>query len=150
MIIRKIKRTEIDEVSKIVGKNYKKIYEKLCKKELGSMFIDKVLPPEYLIAEEKGKIVGFAGYSQSWIDYKIYEIFWVNVNPAFQNNGIGTIIVKKVIDKIKSKKGKTKSCSMILLTTKNPNFYKKRFKFKTIAKVSKKRYDLMALNLEKR
>ena len=67
--------------------------------------------PSYIVAEEKGKIIGFAGYMVSGIDYAIYQIFWVNVTPSRQRQGIGKMLMKKVISGIK----KDKKAKLIIL-----------------------------------
>lgn len=145
MKIRKLKKEDIEEIVKIIEKNYDKFYANLCKKELKSLF-EFDLPQEYLVAIGKKRVLGFVGYSQSDIDYHVYEIFWVNVDPFFQNKGIGTELVKKVISNIKNEKGENKYASMILLTARRPDFYRSKFGFKTIAKV-KLGKDLMALKV---
>jgi len=58
----------------------------------------------------------------SWMDYNIYNIFWVNVSPIHQGKGIGTALIEKIIKIIKRKKAK-----IILLTTSKPKFYSKKF-----------------------
>lgn len=135
MKIRLIKKREINSVSEIVGLNYSKENERRSRHEIATMFKNCAVKPEYLIAEVDDKIVGFAGYSQSWMDYHVYEIFWVNVHPKYQNRGIGTALVKKIIQIIKNKKGKDKAY-FILLTTCSPKFYDK-LGFKTLIKFKK-------------
>lgn len=148
MIIRKIKKCEINNAARIIGKNYSKIYEDKSKIEIDAMFKKEVFPTEYIVAEEKGKIVGLAGYNQSWIDYHVYSIFWVNVEPGYQNKGIGIKLVRDVIKKIKDKKGDNKYASLIILSTKTPNYYSKHFGFKIIDKFGKKKNNyLMSLKL---
>lgn len=132
MKIRLIKEREIDACSKIVGLNYSEEDERLSKHELKAMFKNYAIKPEYLAAELDGKIVGFAGYSQSWMDYHVYEIFWANVLPKYQNKGIGTALVRKIIQIIKNKRGEDKA-HLILLTTTSPKFYK-RLGFKILKK----------------
>ncbi len=144
MKIRPIKQKEIKFASKIVGKNYSKEYEKIASKEIGEMFRNVITRPNYIVAEEKGEVLGFGGYIQSWMDYNVYHIFWVNVRPDKQRKGIGTAIVKKLIEIINNKKA-----FMILLTTSKPKFYAKKFKFKTLVKFKNNKYNLMGLILRK-
>ena len=94
-----------------------------------AMFKNYVINPQYIVAEDKGEIIGLAGYIQSWMDYNIYNIFWVNVAPNYQGKGIGKALVAKVINIIKKKK----NVKMILLTASIPKFYSKNFGFKTLA-----------------
>ncbi len=108
------------------------------------MFRNVITRPNYIVAEEKGEVLGFGGYIQSWMDYNVYHIFWVNVRPDKQRKGIGTAIVKKLIEIINNKKA-----FMILLTTSKPKFYAKKFKFKTLVKFKNNKYNLMGLILRK-
>jgi N-acetylglutamate synthase-like GNAT family acetyltransferase len=110
--------------------------------EMEAMFKNYTVKPQYVIAEDKGEILGFAGYIQSWMDYNIYNIFWVNVAPAYQRKGVGSALVEKIINTIKKK-----NASMILLTTSKPKFYSKKFKFKTLSKFNDDKYNLMSLKL---
>lgn len=134
---------DIKAASKIIGQNYSKQFEKSSVKELEAMFKNHAVKPKYIVAEEKSKIIGLAGFIQSWLDYDIYEIFWVNVSPSFQGKGIGTALIKKIIQIIKIKKPKT-----ILLTTSKPELYAKKFNFKTLAKFKTDKHDLMFLRLK--
>jgi predicted N-acetyltransferase YhbS len=77
------------------------------------------------------------------MDYDIYNIFWVNVMPMHQGKGIGSALVQKIIGIIKKKNAK-----LILLSTSKPEFYSKKFKFKTLSKFKSDKYDLMSLKLK--
>lgn len=146
MKIRLLKKNEVKEAAMIVGKNYSKEYKRLATLELKEMFHKAYSTPTYFVAEDKGKIVGFAGYIQSWMDYSVYELFWVNVLPRLQRQGIGKQLVYKIIQEIKRKKG----AYLILLTAdaavKNPEYYEKNFGFKTSLLFSPKTYHLMTLS----
>src|SRR3990172_11438476 len=144
MRIRLLKETEIGTVSKIVGLNYPKKYERHSKREIEAMFKNYADNPTYLVAEQDSEIVGFAGYAQSWMDWHIYEIFWVNVSPQYQNKGIGTELVRKAMQNIRNKRGKDEA-NLILLTTTSPEFYRK-LGFETLTERKKNNY-LMFLRL---
>ena len=74
--IRALKKKDIKQASKIVGLNYSKKYEKLAMKEIGLMFKNKYMSPEYIVAEDKGKIIE-KGTHQSLITKKgIYSTLW--------------------------------------------------------------------------
>jgi N-acetylglutamate synthase-like GNAT family acetyltransferase len=125
-----MKQSDIKTAASIVGQNYSSSYQRLARKEMKAMFIKGVYVPVYMVAEEGGKVIACAGYIQSWMDYNIYHIFWVNVAPAYQRQGIGQLLVKRVLDYIKKK-----DAALVLLTTKTPKFYnrlgfKKLFKFR--------------------
>lgn len=144
MKLRPLQPRDLKKASKIVGQNYSKKFEKASFKEMEAMFKNYVAKPHYIVAEDKDEIIGLAGYMQSWIDYNVYDIFWVNVTPSHQRKGIGFALVKRVIEIIKKKKA-----SIILLTTSKPKFYAKKFKFKTLTKFKNNKYDLMSLKLGK-
>ena len=84
MKIRILKESDIQQASKIVGLNYSKKYEKTSFMEMEAMFKNYVIKPQYLVAEDKGKTIGLAGYIQSWMDYNVYNVFRVNVSPKYQ------------------------------------------------------------------
>lgn len=149
MIIRLLQQEDIAPAARIIGVNYSKKYELSSTLELKAMFGNGPILPTYYVAKENEVIIGVAGYIQSWMDYNIYQIFWVNVIPERQKQGIGKRLVAKLITQIK----KQKSANLILLTAdgtvKNHLFYKKHFGFKTLKFFDKKTYHLMGLSLEK-
>ncbi|MEK9158091.1 MAG: GNAT family N-acetyltransferase [Patescibacteria group bacterium] len=138
-----LKKREIGKASNIVGKNYSRQYQRLATPELKEMFGKSNNKPTYFVAKDKEKILGFAGYIQSWMDYDAYEIFWVNVLPEHQKQGIGKMLVTKIIADIK----KRKKDGLIILSASIPNskYYADYFKFKTVALFGKKKQHLMTL-----
>ena len=148
MKIRLLQKKDIRSAAKIVGLNYSLEYERKSTLELKDMFGHSAIKPVYYVAEDKKKIVDFAGFIQSWMDYNIYQIFWVNVLPEKQRQGIGKELVARIIKEIRKKK----DAQLILLTadgnTKNEKYYQKYFGFKTIGLFDQKSYHLMSLLLE--
>jgi predicted N-acetyltransferase YhbS len=126
MKIRTLKPGDIKAAAKIVGQNYNKTYERLARRELVGMFKNMMLGPSYLVVEEKGQVIGLAGYVNDWIDYNVYGIFWVNVAPSHQKRGIGRALIKKLITIISKTQAR-----IIILTTQAPKFYR-QFGFKTL------------------
>jgi N-acetylglutamate synthase-like GNAT family acetyltransferase len=149
MKIRLLTTGDLGSIAEIVRLNYAKKYEKLATSEVKEMFKKSSMPPKYYVVENQDKIIGFAGYNQSMIDYGIYQMFWVNVHPKWQKRGIGKLLVSKVITEIKKKK----NSNLIILTadtTKgNEVYYKKNFGFKRIQKLEDGQSSLMSLRLEK-
>ena len=150
MRIRLLQKKDIKDAAAIVGKNYSKKWEKTSTAEIASMFSkDAAIRPKYYVAEEKGAIIGFAGYTQSWMDYNVYQIFWVNVLPEWQGKGIGKKLVAMVIDDIKRHKGAR--LIQLTATPSNARYYKKHFDFKILEKLhGTSLYYLMSLALPKR
>ncbi len=135
MLIRKLRKNEVNSAARLVGLNYSKKDQQVARRELIAMFKNYALKPTYLVAEEKGEILGFGGYCLSSISYHIYEVFWINVAPKHQGKGIGTALTKALIQTIKNIKGRYKA-NMILLTAWQPRYYA-RFGFRKIMKVNK-------------
>lgn len=146
MRVRLLKKTDIGQASEIVGEDWSKSYRKTSAVEMKAEFINKVDPPKYMVAEDGGRVVGLGGYIQSWMDYHVYNIFWVAVEPKWQGKGIGKGIVNGLISDIKKARGENKA-HMILLTTDKPSFYSKNFGFKTISTFGDKKHKLMGLKI---
>lgn len=143
MRIRHLRPSDIRAASKIVELNYSKRDARWTAREMKEMFGKGVIRPRYLVFEDKGRIIGFAGYIESWMDEDVYHIFWVSVSPERQREGIGTAMVKQVIAKVKKKKA-----AMLLLTTRKPKFYSSRFKFKSLYTFKNGARSLMSLKLK--
>ncbi len=144
MKLRLIKPSEVDKVATLISRAFAvKRYKSKAQQEVAAMFLNKVVAPKYIVAEERGIILGVAGFSQSWMDYNIYEIFWVAVDKNFQERGIGSILVKELVKIIKKKK----DVALILLTTDKPHFYEKVSDFKIFMKLAEKDYYLMKLEI---
>lgn len=142
--LRPLKKSDILSAAKIIGENYSAAYQRSSTKEMRAMFEPGVVKPYYLVAEENKKIIGFGGYMQSWMDYEIYTLFWLNVQKKYQGNGVGTKIVKKLIQLIKRK-----NPVFILLSTDRPGFYT-RFGFKKLRYFKSNGYTVMGLTIKKK
>ncbi len=148
MKIRPLQKKDICAAAAIAGRNYSKTDEASSARELRSMWSDAAIKPTYYVAEEKARVVGFAGYMQSWMDYCVYQIFWVNVAPEYQGSGIGTKLVKTIIRAIR----KNDEAALIELTVaaKDARYYAKHFGFKKLTSFSRPTDFLMSLSLEKK
>ena len=144
MRFRKAKKEDISKMFEILKINNPKYPKKLAFQELNEMFSKSLLKPTYIVAEDKKEILAFGGFISSWIDNMVFNIFWVNTNPKYKSQGVGSKLMKDLIDRIK--KTKNIKAKMILVSTKIPNFYK-RFGFKKLTSKYDGDYILMSLNL---
>ena len=145
MRFRKAKKEDISKMFEILKTNNPKYPKKLAFQELNEMFSKSLLKPTYVVVEDKKEILAFGGFISSWIDNMVFNIFWVNTNPKYANQGVGSKLMRDLIDRIK--KTKNIKAKMILISTKIPNFYKK-FGFKKITSKYDGDYILMSLNLK--
>ena len=143
MRIRLLQEKDIPMVVSIVGLNYSKKYQKLVIPELYAMFSHNSIRPMYYVVEENKEIIGFGGYTQSWMDYTIYEMLWINVHPIRQKQGMGQRLILKLLAKIRKKK----NAQLIVLTTSSPQYYKKKFNFTIMEKLNDGHY-LMKFSIE--
>jgi GNAT superfamily N-acetyltransferase len=137
MKIRLLKKKEIIQASKIVGKAYSKEWGKNSVSELNLIFNKEALNPVYLAVEEKGQIIAFIGYCTAWMDYSVREITWVNVLPEFQGKGIGTILIKEAIKRIKKEKTKYKPKIILLSCKKHLVHFYEEFGFRKAYPIGK-------------
>ena len=146
MRFRKAKKEDISKMFEILKINSPKYPKKLAFQELNEMFSKSLLKPNYIVAEDKKEILAFGGFIPSWIDNRVFNLFWVNTNPRYKSQGIGSKLIDDLIGRIK--KEKNIKAKMILISTKIPNFYKK-FGFKKLTSKYDKNYYLMFLKLSK-
>ena len=143
--IRFLRESDIEVAATIVSKNYSLEYGACAGRELADMFGSASIRPIYFVAELRGNVVGFAGFIQAWMDYNIYELFWVNVDPAVQGRGIGGLLIGTIIREVKT----YENARMILLTARGdshlPEYYQ-RFGFITLCEFGSD-YSLMCLSI---
>lgn len=130
MHLRPLHKRDIPTALKLIKENYPHhpLFVRRARHELGAMFQKGVVVPHYVAAIEDGQLVGFAGSSQSWMDYDIHTLFWVNVEPHDQGKGIGTKMVKMLM-----KGARHRGAKYLLFSTTKPAFYR-RLGFRQIAK----------------
>lgn len=139
----KATKKDISQILGIIKINSPRYPIKIAKKEINEMFSKSLNKPSYIVIKKRNELLGFGGFSSSWIDNMIYNIFWVNVSPKYKHKKIGTKIIKDIIKRIK--KIKVPKPKMILTSTNIPAFYKK-FGFKKI----NSKYDRDYILMEKR
>jgi ribosomal protein S18 acetylase RimI-like enzyme len=143
MKIRLLRKSEVRKAAGIAGKNYSKKFEQLAAAELAEMFKPGPLKPTYFVVEEGQNIIGLGGYIQSWMDYNIYHISWVNVLPEYQRRGIGTKLIDYIVREIRKKK----EAECILITTRVPEYYQKHWSFRSLGSIGTDGEHLMMLSL---
>lgn len=146
MHIRPLEEADIPHAAAIVGRNYSAEYEETSAREFRDMFGTAAIRPSYVVAEQDAMIIGVAGFIQSWMDYNVYNIFWVNVDPSCQRQGIGTQLIERVLHDIRAQPDPR----LILLTTDSPAYYRDRFGFAELHTFMDGTYQLMCLSLEQK
>lgn len=145
LTFRLLKRSDIPEVYTMIRDNYDYVFARDARKEMECMFTTEYFSPTFIVALLDEKIIGVLGYCQSCMDYRFYEIFWVNIRGSYQNKGYGTQLMQHAIKVIKKIRGKGEAVS-ILLQTIGPRFYS-RLGFKTLFKFNDGENFLMSLNV---
>jgi len=145
IIIRLLEERDIDACAAIVGANYSEEYRKPSRDEIASMFSNAAIKPTYWVAESNKEVVGFGGYVQSWMDYGVYQIFWVNVPAQFQRRGIGRLLVNKLISEIRNKP--ESDLIQLTATEKNATYYRKHLGFVRSIRINKTPEYLMYMKL---
>lgn len=117
--LRLMEQADITSLHEIISLNYSVEYADRAVPEMREMFASGPSKPVYVVAEQQTRIVGVAAYIQSWTDWSVYNIFWVNVHPDRQRQGIGRRLVDNIISRIR----KYEDAKLILLTAKAPEYY---------------------------
>ena len=68
----------------------------------------------YCVALARGRVVGFAGWSKSNIDYDVAEFVWCNVLVDFRGRGIGRLLTDYRIADIRAADFKTIICGTMV------------------------------------
>jgi ribosomal protein S18 acetylase RimI-like enzyme len=139
--LRLLRKSEIPQAGAIARKNYSGVWERAAIREIADMFSDSTMRPYFYAAEEGGEVIGFAGFAQSWMNYNIYDIFWVNVAPEHKGKGVGKALVGKIIKIISETRGS--KLIQLTATPENAVFYEKHFGFKSAMRL--RRSHLMQL-----
>ena len=97
----------------------------------------------YCVALARGRVVGFAGWRKSGIDYHVAELTWCNVLKEFRGRGIGRLLTDFRIADIRAA-----GLTTVLCGTTSPNIYRS-YGFKSLGKfeLAHGRTDLMVLEL---
>ncbi len=143
--IRLMRKADIPTIVGIVEQNYQSATAKLARKELAAMFKPALIRPTYIVATDKGRVVGVAGFVGSWSDFHVTEIFWVNVEPSRQRQGIGKKLLSWIIQRLYA----NKAVHLLELTTSIPKYYRKNFGFVTVRIFGPKRRHKMVLDVMK-
>jgi N-acetylglutamate synthase-like GNAT family acetyltransferase len=82
---------------------------------------------KFLKAEtDDGTMVGFFGYSTTFLDFKADGIFYAMVDPQYQRQGVGTALMNAVLRILKE----TEGSKTILLYSQSPAYFES-FGFQT-------------------
>jgi N-acetylglutamate synthase-like GNAT family acetyltransferase len=106
MKIRKATTKDIPQMLYIIRLNSPKYPQDIAKKELKEMFSRSLFKPTYIVVEDKKEILAFGGFIRSWADSMIFNIFWVNTNPKNKGLGIGSKLIKELINEFSQLKEK--------------------------------------------
>jgi GNAT superfamily N-acetyltransferase len=85
--------------------------------------MDEEFKPQYfVVTDEQGTVVGFAGMIPSWIMHRVWDFIWINVAKSHQRQGIGRQLTEHRIMKVIAADGR-----VIQLMTKDAGFFGRWF-----------------------
>jgi N-acetylglutamate synthase-like GNAT family acetyltransferase len=146
MKLRTAKAKDVDVMVDIISQTFSKADARTAREEIEEIMALKSSKQFWVLAEEGKEVIGLAGVAQSWLDFNIYEIFWVAVRPDCQKGGIGAKIIGDVLRRVKAFKGQGRA-NAVLVSTDAPSFFSK-CGFKTLDKYPKTTVSLMVVKFD--
>lgn len=116
IVFRQAKAEDVDAMVAMVDDCFPGADLAGARRELSEAFSEAMYRPVYIVAEDKGKLVGMAGFVSSFLDFETYEIFWVAVRPDWQSKGVGSRVVKAAVDAIADLPDRPRPCQALLST----------------------------------
>lgn len=89
---------DIPSAAGLVKENYGVEFAEIAAREMYSAIKGVFPQPIYFVAISGIYIVGLIGVSESAMNFRIFEVFWVNVKPSHQRIGIGKRLVLKALN----------------------------------------------------
>jgi predicted N-acetyltransferase YhbS len=132
---RKMELKDIPAIIAIVKQNYpdsdwhRNLAEELALPFFNSETVRDVFGHVFVCCRDE-EILGFGLYNVSSADNHVYELSLINVAPEHQEKGIGTQLVRFLLEELSSRTGDLE-CNLVILTAKDrlTDFYE-RFGFR--------------------
>jgi GNAT superfamily N-acetyltransferase len=125
-MIRKLEACDVPACVAMVHENWDARTAARFLQEVSHINTPMLWPPCYYVFDCDGEVAGFSGMIRSWQMHNVWDFIWINVSKKHWNKGIGTLLTKYRIEKVRQMDG-----SAINLMTQNPKFFK-QFKFEEI------------------
>lgn len=92
-----MKLDDVPAAVEIIRQNYSAEDARLAMWEIMNAMNGSKPQPVYFVAVIDKTIIGVLGICDSFMDTRVYEIFWVNVLPDWQGTGVGSKLVKRAL-----------------------------------------------------
>ncbi len=119
--IRVMKEDDVENVLRLIVTVWGYRLLEDAEKDLRAMFHYSSTAPAYTLAVSDGEVVGLCGHGPTLRDWNVQAVFWVTVAPERQRQGIGSLLMGRVIQDIRS----DESARAIELTTQSPEYFKR-------------------------
>ena len=86
--------------------------------DMADMWSNANVKPTFFVAKSEREIVGFVGIKESVIDWGVFQIYWLMVDPTHQRQKIGRSLMYHAMGEI-TKKGGT----LVILSTPVPKYF---------------------------
>jgi len=98
-VIRKIEKRDILDIKEILeNSNNFNIEEIECALDIVNTYFNNHTQNDYKFVcyEHNNRVIGYACYGPTPITRGTFDLYWICVNPEFQNCGIGTRLLREV------------------------------------------------------
>lgn len=130
MKIRPMTQEDLPAVLAVVVSGWGKAHAQAAQPDFSEMFGAAAWKPFFNVAEVDGRVVGMAGYGVSWLNYGVYDLFWIGVHTSQRGKGIGKMLVEACLFEMKT------LADQVILATDIPEFYEKNFGFTVMGGMS--------------
>jgi len=135
IILRKAKETDIEIIQDLASRTWPTAYAEIISTAQIDYMLDKMYNKGellsqfqkghvFLIAEEGSRDLGFAGFSITDSDNRIYKLHKLYVLPEAHGKGLGKLLINEVVNQVKDAGGKALQLN-VNRDNKAAEFYKK-------------------------